>query len=659
MSGPSTRPEYILPPTEPMAGWFRVAALVLAVLAALAGGAHLAAWLAGVMAERGFTQITMKANTGLAILLLGVSLALRAADGPGRALRVTASVCAGLALLIGALTLSENVFGWDLGIDQLLAEEPPGALGVEHPNRMGPPASLAFVLAGAALLGLDRRRRTAQALALGVCLIGLLSAVGFLYNVAQFYAITRLTAIAWPTALALLGLGLGTLCARPGTGLMALVAADDAGGRALRRLVLASTLLPLGLGYLRLVGERMGLYDAAMGTELLMLVFVVSFTATAYFVSLGISRRQAARRQAEEALRQSEARYSSLFHNSHAVMLLIDPADGQIVDANQAACAFYGYDEAQIKAMRITQINTLSPEQVRQAMQRARDGRQRAFEFRHRLASGEVRDVETYSGTIQIQGRDLLYSIVHDVTARKDAEHARHQLTAELTRSNQDLEQFAYVASHDLREPLRMITGFMGLLKERYGEQVGEEGREFISYAVDGAERMQGLLSGLLEYSRVTTQRRQPEPVAMGEAFDIALANLWQSVQDTGAEVSADELPTVRADPTQMAQLLQNLIANGLKFRRPDVPPRVHVGVQRQQGQWQFCVSDNGIGIEPTQAERVFVIFQRLHTRDQYEGSGIGLAICKKIVERHGGQIWVQSTPGEGSTFYFALPAED
>ena len=248
----------------------------------------------------------------------------------------------------------------------------------------------------------------------------------------------------------------------------------------------------------------------------------------------------------------------------------------------------------------------------------------------------------------QYEARDLVETLQSRVEQR----------TIELQRSNTDLEQFAYVASHDLREPLRMITGFMGLLKERYSPQLDDKARQYIDLAADGAQRMDKLLNGLLEYSRVSTGAFKVEAVPMREVFDKVAADLRRKVDESGGQVTADDLPVILANRTQMAQLLQNLISNAIKFCRQGVPPRVHVSARKQEdGRWQFSVQDNGIGMDThhEQSGRIFTVFQRLHTRDEYEGSGIGLAICKKIVERHGGTIWVESTPGQGTTFYFTL----
>ena len=243
-----------------------------------------------------------------------------------------------------------------------------------------------------------------------------------------------------------------------------------------------------------------------------------------------------------------------------------------------------------------------------------------------------------------------------DITARVRAEREVARYAAELERSNQELEQFAYITSHDLREPLRMVKGYLDLLGRRYRDELDAPAREFIDYAVDGAERMQEMIRALLRLSRVGTRG---QAFALADVEDIlarTLKALSRSIADAGAEVTHDPLPTVMADGAQLTQVLQNLIANGIKFCREDVPPRVHVSVQRKEGEWVFAVVDNGIGIDPEQADRLFQIFQRLHTRDEYEGLGIGLALCRRIVERHGGRIWVESEPGQGATFYFTLP---
>ena len=227
--------------------------------------------------------------------------------------------------------------------------------------------------------------------------------------------------------------------------------------------------------------------------------------------------------------------------------------------------------------------------------------------------------------------------------------------TAELARSNKELEQFAYVVSHDLQEPLRMVSSYTQLLSRRYKGRLDANADEFIAYAVDGANRMQRLINDLLAYSRVGTGGKEFEPIDCMAVFDLALVNLRMAIQESGAVVEHDRLPIVMGDKLQFGQLLQNLIGNAIKYHG-DEPPRVHVSAEQKGHEWVFSVRDNGIGIDPQYAERVFVIFQRLHTREEHAGTGIGLAICHKIVERHGGRIWVESQLGSGATFFFTIP---
>jgi len=238
--------------------------------------------------------------------------------------------------------------------------------------------------------------------------------------------------------------------------------------------------------------------------------------------------------------------------------------------------------------------------------------------------------------------------------------NARRELAAyaaELNRSNAELQQFAYVASHDLQEPLRMIASYVQLLVRRYGDRFDDEGREFVGYIVDGTGRMQSLIRDLLAYSRVGSKPAHPTPCVVGEIIAIAMRDLRASIAESGAEVIVGDMPTVVADHTRMRQLFMNLIGNAIKFRRKEVRPRIEISAERQEGGWLFAVSDNGIGIERESCGRVFEIFQRLHSREAYEGTGIGLAICRKIVESHNGRIWCESGgEGRGATFFFTLP---
>ncbi|ELY48868.1 PAS domain S-box protein [Natronolimnohabitans innermongolicus] len=246
-------------------------------------------------------------------------------------------------------------------------------------------------------------------------------------------------------------------------------------------------------------------------------------------------------------------------------------------------------------------------------------------------------------------------TVIATAIERKQYERRLGETVEELESSNQRLEQFAYAASHDLQEPLRMVSSYLCLLESRYADDLDDDAEEFITYAVDGANRMRDMIDGLLEYSRVETQGEPFEPVDLEAVFEDVLTDLQVMIEGADAEIMTAELPTVRGDPRQLRQLFQNLLSNAIEYSG-DEPPRIHVDAERQGLRWKLSVRDEGIGIEPEEADRIFRVFQRLHARDEYDGTGIGLALCRRIVERHDGEIWVESEPEEGSTFYMTLP---
>jgi len=899
-----------------------IVSYALAVLVGLTGAAYFAVCIGGLMTHRGVSEITIKTNAALSLLLSGAGLLLLIPENPGRIRSWIGRICALIVLVLGGLTLVENITGRDFGIDQLLAQELPGALGVDHPNRTGVPASAGFLLTGLSLLLISRQGRcccrVSQGLAIGTCLIGMLGVVGNLYDVRGLHALVQVTAVAWPTALALLGLGIGLLCARPGEGLMVQVTADDAGGAAIRRLLIPSILQPLVLGFLRVMGEREGIFNTAMGTALFSLLLMIIFTVLLYYNGRRISQAAASEQAASQALRDSERQFRGTFENAAVGIAHVD-AQGRFIRVNQKLREMLGHEGEELRGRRFLELTypddqepdrsrfealmrgeldsyTLEKRylsrdgrpvwgQVTRSLQRDEQGRPAfsisiveditgrkqaqeslraahermetilgsisdaffaldrnwrfvyvnaeterqlrksaaellgnciwdlfpdAENFRRRYeqarASGQAVHFEEYYPPLeawfevhaypsadglsvyyrnvndQKQAREALrqsredldraqevgqigwwrldtrknvltwsdesyrifgvpkgtpltyedfvgivhpddrslvdvrwnaglagepydiehrivvngqtkwvrekaylefdeagnlrggFGIAQDITARKQAEEALKRLNeeleqrvrqrtaeleqavAELKRSNEDLQQFAYVSSHDLQEPLRMVASYVGLLESRYKDRLDEHAREFIGYAVEGAKRMQGLIKDLLEYSRIQSRGKPFAPVDCERLLAAVENNLQVHIQETGAIITHDPLPTVTGDKTQLMQVFQNLIDNALKFRRPDQTPRVHISAQRRDHEWCFNVRDNGIGIDPQFHDRIFVIFQRLPTRRHYAGSGIGLAIVKRIVERHHGQVCVLSTPDEGSTFSFTLP---
>ncbi|EYR64194.1 histidine kinase [Actinotalea ferrariae CF5-4] len=279
----------------------------------------------------------------------------------------------------------------------------------------------------------------------------------------------------------------------------------------------------------------------------------------------------------------------------------------------------------------------------------------------HRVHADGPAEVGQVGGDVEHM-RARLASLVAEATAARAEVEASHQMlqdqAEDLRRSNRDLEQFAYVASHDLQEPLRKIASFTQLLAKRYEGQLDERADQYIHFAVDGAKRMQRLINDLLSFSRVGRIGGEVADVDMGAAVDQVRSDLEQAIEETGATVVADDLPVVRGEGPLLVQLLQNVVGNALKFRHPDRAPLVRITAERQGDCWEFACEDNGIGIDPQYADRVFVIFQRLHPKDVYEGTGIGLALCKKIVEYHGGHIWIDPDATEGTRIRWSLPAD-
>jgi PAS domain S-box-containing protein len=507
--------------------------------------------------------------------------------------------------------------------------------------------------------------------------------------------------------------------------------------------------------------------------------------AVLFFAGMAV-RRESRLQQSLADHTQREALYHSLFQGNKAVKLLIDPTTGAIVDANAAACAFYGYDQKTLTGMRVGDINTLSKAEIAAEMAAAESERRSHFFFRHRLASGEIRDVEVHSGPVQYAGRELLYSIIHDITERRNLEKERARLftaieqspasivitdekgairyvnpaftrisgynpedvmgetprilksghtsdeeyaqmwrtisagknysatfynkkkdgefywehaqispvfnedgeiinyvgvkenitelkkveqnlldannmleqqTEKLKSANAELEQFAYVASHDLRQPLRTVSSYLQLINKKLSD-ADIEVREYIDFAVGGAKRMDQLIVALLEYSRIGRMSRPGVPVDLAELLETSRQTYAFALEEADATLNiADHLPAVIGDAVELQRLFDNLIGNAIKYRSPDRSLVIRIDGDAAEGAAVITVADNGLGMADADHDRAFAMFQRLVQREYAEGAGIGLAVCKKIVERHQGKIRIESALGEGCRFIIELPA--
>lgn len=374
----------------------------------------------------------------------------------------------------------------------------------------------------------------------------------------------------------------------------------------------------------------------------------------------GIVRDITERKLAEEEHRETEERMRSIVDHVIDGIITIDE-QGIVESYNPAAERIFGYAASEVikRNVKLLMPEPFHSEHDLYLANYLRSGEAKIIgigrEVVGRRKNGSTFPMELAVSAFHLGHRRYFTGIVRDISERKQSESTLVHTAQELARSNLDLEQFAYVASHDLQEPLRAVAGCVQVLRKRYQSQLDQRADELIGHTVDGVNRMQTLIEDLLSYSRVGTRSKAFEPVDVRSALSQALANLEASINESGAVVSHDDLPTIMADKVQLSQLFQNLLSNAIKFRS-DLPPNIHVHATRLPRAWEFSIADNGIGMQPEYFDRIFVIFQRLHTRTEYPGTGIGLAICKKIVERHGGNISVRSQLGKGSTFTFTVP---
>jgi PAS domain S-box-containing protein len=367
------------------------------------------------------------------------------------------------------------------------------------------------------------------------------------------------------------------------------------------------------------------------------------------------------RKDAEKHLAQMEGRYRGLLEAAPDAMVVVNQ-DGEIVLLNLQAEKQFGYSRDELVGQKVKNIipegfaERLIADGTRTAAEALAQQIGTGIEISGRRKDGSEFPIEIMLSPLENAQGILVTAAIRDITERKKSQEHLLRTVGELKRSNDELQQFAYVSSHDLQEPLRMVASYTQLLAKRYTGRLDSDADEFIAFAVDGCNRMQGLIQDLLAYSRAGTSGKTLREISSENALKEARSNLRAAIEESGAVVTHDSLPAITTDDTQLAQVFQNLVGNAIKYRSAEVP-RVHVSATKNGGnEWIFSVRDNGLGIDSRYFERIFILFQRLHGREEFEGTGIGLAICKKIVERLGGRIWVESQIEKGSTFYFALP---
>ncbi|AEW02587.1 PAS/PAC sensor signal transduction histidine kinase [Niastella koreensis GR20-10] len=365
-------------------------------------------------------------------------------------------------------------------------------------------------------------------------------------------------------------------------------------------------------------------------------------------------------KEIKENIWSSEETTRLIMNSALDAIVCID-TDGYIIIWNPQAEKTFGFTEAEVMGRRLSE--TIIPEHYR-ALHEAGLNRyintsqatvlNKVFEISALHHNGHEFPIELTIIPMRLKEHDFFCAFIRDITERKEAEDRQKEYAQDLKRKNIELEQFAYVASHDLQEPLRTVSGFVELLKRHYKSETNENVIKYINYITDASDRMRRLVQDLLDYSRLGREHIL-EPVDCNQVVQEVLSDLAMAILESKAVINIDPLPLISGYSTEMKQLFQNLLSNSLKFRKPGEPPVINITVTPHEDSWQFSVTDNGIGIDEKYRERIFVIFQRLHTKNEYEGTGIGLAHCKKITELHNGKIWVEATPGVGATFYFTV----
>ncbi|WP_414469125.1 sensor histidine kinase [Methanobacterium sp. ACI-7] len=507
--------------------------------------------------------------------------------------------------------------------------------------------------------------------------------LGYIYQT-QIYEAPNTTQPSFYSAITFILIIIGVLCLRPNKGIVELITSERIGGAFGYKILLSIVIIPVIIGGLRLLGELGGLYDLRFGAALMTfaittLLFIITLESAISIDNMDIKRKRAEEKlktahdhlekqvkertteleDAYKLLKTSENNFRTLTENSVDIIARYD-TDFRIIYINKGIGSI-GLSREELIGKTIDELG-VKKDTVNLWFQ----------SFEKALATAEIQIIEF--SLPDVEGLKVFNSyiipeitngkiksllvVTRDITHRNQVENALKETILELKRSNNDLERFAYVSSHDLQEPLRTIASFTQLLERRYKGQLDDDADEFMDYIVEAAVRMKAQINALLEYSRVSTKGKEFELVDTTAILSKTIKSLSTSLRDSCAEITVDELPNVMGDSDQLQKVFQNLISNAIKFRKNEQSLKIHISAykDKDEKEYVFSVQDNGIGIEKQYMERIFVIFQRLHTRNVYKGTGIGLAVVKRVIDGHGGRVWVESEFGVGSTFYFTIP---
>ncbi|MDQ3038587.1 MAG: ATP-binding protein, partial [Pseudomonadota bacterium] len=612
--------------------------------------------------------VAMNPMTAVAFLLAGLSLWLQPADAPASAAppsrRQLAMVAAAVVLGIGALKLAAAGLGWDAGVDQwLFADKLAGAEG-GLPNRMAPNTALNFLLLGFALFLLDvttvRGRRPSEYLAALVGFGGFFGLVGYVFQLSFVEVMHERTPMALHTAIAFLLLTFAVLGARPQIGFMAVVTGPGLGGSLVRRLYPALVLAVMVTGWLRLEGERRGLYGLEVGLALYASAFIALSTILVARSAAWLHRAETERERVATARDEAQALNTLILDNSLDVICVVD-GEGRFVEVSAASLQLWGYAPSELVGRAYADL--VHPDDAEKTGKVAAEimAGQPTGDFSNRYLRKDGSHIDIDWSAIWSEADGLMFAVARDATQRKQAELAVSTLNAELSaqavelqQTNSELESFSYSVSHDLRAPLRHIDGYAKMLQEDAGDQLDEEMRRYLDSIGESARRMGVLIDDLLAFSKLGRKPVQRVDMDM-RALVQRVAEELQLADDP--RVAIGPLPEAQADPVLFKQVWLNLLSNAIKYSTPrGGDARVDVSGERDGERVRYRIRDNGVGFDMRYAENLFGVFQRLHSQDEFEGTGVGLAIVQRIVARHGGSITADSQLGLGATFTLELP---
>lgn len=638
---------------------------MLSILIAIIGFIMILGWIFNIsmFESPGPNFSTVKSDLALCFVLIGISLWLLQTRIINKRKQQIAYLLAGIVILIGILTIIEYIFSLNLGIDQLLFIKDPGAPNSLSPNRMEFIAALNISLVGTSILLLGKRmkkHRPAQYLGIIVGILSLMAFMGYIYHISSHYVEYNYTETAIYAAILFMMVSSSVLFARPDKGLMQLLTGTGLGSNFAWRLIPSAIAISLLVGYFHLIGQQDGFYDTPFETTALVISMIIILLVVIWINVNSLNKIDYKHRETAENVK----RLASIVESSDDA-IISNTLNSIISSWNRGAEKIYGYSAQEMIGKHVSTLMTPPEfEKVSKFVEEVKRGNSvPPYEAKRLRKDGTEIDISvTMSPIKNYEGKVAEISVIaKDISKRKKAEEQLRDTITELKRSNDELQQFAYITSHDLQEPLRTIASFTQIMEKRYKNRLDSDADEYIDFIVDAAVRMKEMIQGLLYYSRVGTKGGEFKLTDTEEALKNAISNLQLTIKENNAEINYDKLPIIMADKGQLIQLFQNLIENAIKFRKPDISPKIYISARKdpQKNEYIFSVSDNGIGMEPQYTDKIFEVFKRLHTMDEYRGAGIGLAISKRILDRHGGHIWVESELGKGSTFYFNININD